>query len=352
MAHDVFISHAHRDKQIADEICKNLELARLRCWIAPRDISARDDWTEATRKAIESSRVMVVVFTDNANAAPHIEREIAHAFYNDKIIVAFRLTEALPRRDFLFYLGDACWVDASNSPPERHLEALTTRIENVTPARNATKTTGPPNILNSSQGESEIPHSSTQKAFKRVAIVVAVAALPFALWFAWQPLKSEQPIADIHLRPKYSGPSASLDPSSEVEGTKLESTPRYTYTRFGLWAPVNPSPTPFIQAETPGALTPAAQPASATSSTSSNLDQKAGKQPNALPTPLGLTVKSAHASRAQVVDRHIGHRAKSRTKRHIARTEAFEGFSFARLKSWLAALFHEDVAQSRESRNR
>jgi hypothetical protein len=55
-------------------------------------------------------------------------RGIAHAFYTGKIIVAFRLTEALPRRDFLFYLGDTCWLDALNSPPERHVEALTARI--------------------------------------------------------------------------------------------------------------------------------------------------------------------------------------------------------------------------------
>jgi hypothetical protein len=338
MAHDVFISHAHRDKKIADDICKKLELARLRCWIAPRDISARDDWTEATRKAIESSRVMVVVFTDNANAAPHIEREIAHAFYTGKIIVAFRLTEALPRRDFLFYLGDACWLDASNSPPERNLEVLMTRIENVTPAHNAAKTTGPPNVLNSGKGELGIPHSSTRKVFKRVSIVVAVAALPFALWFAWQPEKSEQPIADIHLRPKYSGPSASLDSSPEVDGTKLESMPRYTYTRLGLWAPVNPSPTPFIQPETPGASTPAARSASAAPSPSSDLDQKPGSQPDALPARIGLTVKAAHAGRAQLVDRHIGHRARSRIRRRIAKTET-EGFTFARIKNWLSGLF-------------
>jgi hypothetical protein len=340
MAHDVFISHAHRDKGIADEICEKLELARLRCWIAPRDISARDDWTEATRKAIESSRVMVVVFTDNANAAPHIERELAQAFYTGKMIVAFRLTEALPRRDFLFYLGDACWLDAFNSPPERQLEALTTRIENVTPPPNAAKTTAPPNILNSGKGDLVISHRPNQGVFKLVAIAALVAAaVPFALWFAWQPENRDQPMADINLRPKYSGPGASSDSSSEVEGTKLESTPRYAYTRLGLWVPVNPSPTPFIQRETQGALTSLAQSASATPSPSPNLDQKAGSQPGALPTASGLTVKPALEDRAQVIDRHAGHRGKSRTKRHIARNDASEGSRFARIKNWLSGLF-------------
>ena len=81
MAHDVFISHAHRDKRIADAICERLESVQVRCWIAERDIAAGENWTEATRNAIGSSRVMVLMLSENANAAPHIEREIAHAFY-------------------------------------------------------------------------------------------------------------------------------------------------------------------------------------------------------------------------------------------------------------------------------
>src|SRR5580700_4984412 len=106
MAHDVFISHARKDKGIADAICEKLEFAQIRCWIAERDISAGDDWTEATRNAIESSRVMVLVLSENANASAHIEREIAHAFYTRRIIVPFRVADTLPRRSFLFYIGN------------------------------------------------------------------------------------------------------------------------------------------------------------------------------------------------------------------------------------------------------
>src|ERR1700730_9818677 len=102
MAHDVFISHAHKDKGIADAICEKLESARVRCWIAERDITAGDEWTAATRNAIESSRVMVLVLSENANAAPHLEGEIAHAFYNGRTILPLRLTDTLPPRNFLF----------------------------------------------------------------------------------------------------------------------------------------------------------------------------------------------------------------------------------------------------------
>src|SRR5260370_23853697 len=112
MAHDVFISHAHKDGGVANAICERLESARIRCWIAERDISPGEDWTEAARNAIASSRVVALVLSENANAAPHIEREIAHAFYTGRIIFPVRLTNTHPRRDFLFYLGDVRWFDA------------------------------------------------------------------------------------------------------------------------------------------------------------------------------------------------------------------------------------------------
>jgi TIR domain len=131
MAHDVFISHAFRDKAFVVAICKSLESAQVKCWITERDISAGEDWTEATRNAIASSRMMVLVLSENANAAPHLEREIAHAFYTKRPILPVRITDTQPKRDFLFYLGNVHWVDAFNSSPEQYLQELTGRIRGI-----------------------------------------------------------------------------------------------------------------------------------------------------------------------------------------------------------------------------
>src|SRR3984893_239366 len=139
MAHEVFISHAHKDKSIADAICGRLESGGLSCWIAARDISAGADWTEAIRNAIGSSRVMVLVLSENANAAPHIEREIAHAFYSKRMIIPFRLAHTLPRRDFLFYLGNIPWFNAPGQPGEQDLDALTVRIKSLVPGPTVTR---------------------------------------------------------------------------------------------------------------------------------------------------------------------------------------------------------------------
>jgi hypothetical protein len=221
MAHDVFISHAHKDKKIADAICQKLESAEMRCWIAPRDISAGEDWTEATRNAIGSSRVMVLVFSENANAAPHIEREIAHAFYTGRIIIPFRLAETLPRRDFLFYLGDVRWFDAFGPAPEQHLEALTARIKGLPlgpavtssalPSRSANKRTAALNSLNSWKGELRTSNYRTQQIFKRVAIAASVFAGVGLLWLASRQTKHGVSPEESNFGSMYSGRSTSVD---------------------------------------------------------------------------------------------------------------------------------------------
>ena len=72
MAHDVFISHSAKDKATADAVCAMLESNGIRCWIAPRDVIPSMEWGEAIIDAIEQCRIMVLVFTANANESPQI----------------------------------------------------------------------------------------------------------------------------------------------------------------------------------------------------------------------------------------------------------------------------------------
>src|SRR5688572_7918813 len=65
--YDVFISYSSKDKQVADAACAALEARRTRCWIAPRDILPGAEWGSAIVDAIGQSRVMVLVYSANAN---------------------------------------------------------------------------------------------------------------------------------------------------------------------------------------------------------------------------------------------------------------------------------------------
>jgi TIR domain len=63
MAHDVFISHSSSDKTIADAVCATLEKASICCWIAPRDVQPGRSFAGEITRAIQQSKVMVLIFS-------------------------------------------------------------------------------------------------------------------------------------------------------------------------------------------------------------------------------------------------------------------------------------------------
>jgi hypothetical protein len=67
--HDVFLSYSSKDKTWADAACAVLERHRVRCWIAPRDITPGDEWGAAIIKGLYGSRIMVLIFSGHANAS-------------------------------------------------------------------------------------------------------------------------------------------------------------------------------------------------------------------------------------------------------------------------------------------
>ncbi len=71
MAHDVFISYAEEDKQVAEQVCRTLEKEGVRCWMAPRDVKVGDDYEEAILDAIASSPLLVLILSKHSNASPN-----------------------------------------------------------------------------------------------------------------------------------------------------------------------------------------------------------------------------------------------------------------------------------------
>jgi TIR domain len=361
MAHDVFISHAHKDKRIAEAICEKLESARVRCWIAERDISAGEDWTEATRNAIGSSRVMVLLLSENANAAPHIEREIAHAFYTRRTIIPLRLSNTLPRRDFLFYLGNVRWFDALSPPAEQHLEALTASINGMVRGRTVTREAMPPHsatktlttvsFSNSWIGALRASHYRTLEILKRVAIAASLFAVGWFWWFVSSQTEHEVPPAEGHLHSMSSGRSVSLD--SLPQGTQdaaASKPPTYTYTRFGLWVAPGTGPTPSVQqgVQDTSSTAPVAQQTDATPSPRPDLDQKAVGKAESLAGHDSVSAKSVQEEPTRIINRREWHRTKSRPKAHHVRGSASEGLRFADIKSRFRELWHQFVSRSKE----
>jgi hypothetical protein len=278
MAHDVFISHAHKDINIAKAICEKLESAQIKCWVAERNISAGEDWTVATRKAIGSSRAVVLLLSENANAATHLERDIAHAFYTNRTILPVRLTETPPSRDFLFYLGNVRWLDASKEPVEQSLDTLVASVKdmlqnskvvgNALLPQKASPKSNTAGFSDSWLGAFHASHYRTMEIVKRVSIAAILFSVIWLIWYVYSERKSEWFPAEDHQHSTRSAPAAARDSPPQAAGAASPAKPEYTYSRFGLWVAAENGPTPE---KTPGT---ADQPAPAVKTASPTPNEK------------------------------------------------------------------------------
>src|SRR5256886_15724097 len=128
MPHDVFISHSSQDKTVGDAVCGALEGAGVRCWLAPRDVQPGRSFAGEITRAIQRSKVMVLIFSAHSNTSEQVLREVQLAANSHLHIVQFRIQNVIPNDDLEYYLSTPHWLDALTPPLESHLDRLETSI--------------------------------------------------------------------------------------------------------------------------------------------------------------------------------------------------------------------------------
>jgi TIR domain len=183
MPYDVFISHSSKDRLTANAVCNRLESAGIRCWIAPRDIIPGEGWSEAIMRGIDASKVMVLVFSENANTSAHVRREVAHACDHEITVIPMRIRDVTPKEGLKYYLDELHWLDALTPPLASHLETLTTRVKNIltgeqnAEARNLLdKSVAPPSP------SKQVPLSPLKLGFVAGALALVIAAAGIIFW--------------------------------------------------------------------------------------------------------------------------------------------------------------------------
>ena len=153
--HDVFLSYSTKDKTWADSACAVLEQHRIRCWIAPRDMTPGDEWGAGIIKGLNASRIMVLIFSDHANASKQVRKEVERAISKELPVLAFRIQDVEPRDAMEFNLSNIHWLDAF-TPPDRGAAGVTRGVGQDAPrARSRASRSG---------GRSDHPHRGTLAA--------------------------------------------------------------------------------------------------------------------------------------------------------------------------------------------
>lgn len=116
MSHDIFISYSSKDKPTADAICHILEENKLRCWIAPRNIRAGQNYPEQIMDGLRAAKLVVLVFSKNSQESVFVNNEIDAAFSLNKSILSFKIDETLPANKMGFFLKTKHWLDAYPDP--------------------------------------------------------------------------------------------------------------------------------------------------------------------------------------------------------------------------------------------
>jgi formylglycine-generating enzyme required for sulfatase activity len=186
MPHDAFISYSQKDKNPANAVVAHLEREGIRCWIAPRDVIPGANWANAIVEAINDSRVMVIVFSSNANASEHVRREIELAVKRGIPVLPLRIEDVLPQGDLEFFLSSSHWMDAISPPIENHIAQLAEKLqlllasdEQVKKTKSDSPVASPAAPRPSTSAEVVAPPSDKRRARRYLiaALIIAIVAI-------------------------------------------------------------------------------------------------------------------------------------------------------------------------------
>ena len=131
MAHDVFISHSAQNREVADAICAALEKALIRCWVAPRDVRPGRSFPGEITRAIQQSKVMLLIFSSHSNNSEQVLREVQLSTDSHLPIIRFRIEDVALTDDLRYFLSTPHWLDALTPPLSKHIERLEVAIKEL-----------------------------------------------------------------------------------------------------------------------------------------------------------------------------------------------------------------------------
>lgn len=236
---DIFVSYASPDRDVAFRIVGFLEQNGISCWVAPRDVGPGADYGQSIIDAIEQSRALVLILSDQSNDSQFVKKEVERAVSKTKPVLPVRIREVTPSGSLEFFISTAQWVDAWKSPMEQHLLPLV----------NAIKAIGNPGAA--PVRSTTLPPPRKSNAPVIAGIVAAVLIAGAAAW--WFTSKSAPPAA-----PVATAPTAPPTPAPPVSTTPAPATPpAATAPAPPAAAPATPAPSaPTASASPPGPAKP------------------------------------------------------------------------------------------------
>jgi len=226
MVHDVFISHSAQDRAVADAVCAAFEQDGIRCWVAPRDVRPGRSFPGEITRAIQHSKVMVLIFSRHSNDSEQVLREVQLAVESHLPIVRLRIEDVTLSDDLRYYLSTPHWLDALTPPLSKHIARLEDAIKELL-AQSAEEPVkevlvGEPPSSRQAPAKSVAPiepkSSTNRKPLMIAAGVILALGLAVTIW-ALRPERSKEPqsVSPVALQTPEPTPSATPQPTRTPE---------------------------------------------------------------------------------------------------------------------------------------
>ena len=113
---EVFISYKSgcNDATIAEELYQRLVAAGITCWMAPKDIPFGSDYDDCIVEAIETCKVMLVVFSHDTLKSRYVYEEVRIAYDKERDIIRFKLDDTQLKGKWNLRLGAKQWIEVSD----------------------------------------------------------------------------------------------------------------------------------------------------------------------------------------------------------------------------------------------
>jgi hypothetical protein len=177
----VFISYSSKDRQIAQTLCQALEARGQNCWIAGRDVRPGENFQESIVRALREARVMVLVFTSNANNSEEIKKELVLAGRHHVSVVPVRVEDVVPNDAFAYEFATRQWIDLFQDW-EQQVEQLAVQIDQILGRAAEMRTAQPP----APPVAKAKPLASVKMVAVALAAILILAGIALAFWRPWQ----------------------------------------------------------------------------------------------------------------------------------------------------------------------
>jgi Tol biopolymer transport system component len=177
MAGEIFISYRRADKAWAQMLHDQLRAEGVQAWYDAL-VGPGEDWRIATAKALQASRIFVLLFSSNAAKSTDISKELAAAVHEKKLIIPVRLEDIAPDGAFLYELASRNWINAYDDT-ETKLAELAKGLAQM--------------VRTGAQDDGILPFERTERGAKTgrqrgwliAAAAISIIAASTAAWLLW-----------------------------------------------------------------------------------------------------------------------------------------------------------------------